>query len=97
MITSSSGNVLYEIDGCSALDLYKIYLGEHAQGLPATGLLFPLSIRTRESDTRVVRTILSVNEKEQSMTFAGDVPEGTYARLMKANFDRLIESGGCRD
>ncbi len=91
LITRSSGNVLYEMDGRSALDLYKIYLGEHAQGLPATGLLFPLSIRTRESDTRVVRTILSVNEKEQSMTFAGDVPEGTYARLMKANFDRLID------
>ncbi len=91
LITRSSGNVLYEMDGRSALDLYKIYLGEHAQGLPATGLLFPLSIRTKERDTRVVRTILSVNEKEQSMTFAGDVPEGTYARLMKANFDRLID------
>jgi hypothetical protein len=38
-----------------------------------------------------VRTILSVNEEEQSMTFAGDVPEGAYARLMKANFDRLID------
>jgi len=25
------------------------------------------------------------------MTFAGDVPEGTYARLMKANFERLID------
>ena len=25
------------------------------------------------------------------MTFAGDVAEGAYARLMKANFDRLID------
>ena len=25
------------------------------------------------------------------MTFAGDIPEGSYARLMKANFDRLID------
>ena len=25
------------------------------------------------------------------MTFAGDVPEGHYARLMKANFDRLVD------
>ncbi len=91
LITRSSGNVLYEMDGRSALDLYKRYLGEYAQGLPATGLFFPLSIRTKESDTRVVRTIMSVNEKEQSLTFAGDVPEGAYARLMKANFDRLID------
>jgi hypothetical protein len=91
LITHSKGNVLYELDGHSALELYKKYLGEHAKGLPATGLLFPLSLRTREGESGVVRTILSVNEDEQSMTFAGDVPEGAYARLMKANFDRLID------
>jgi len=91
-ITRSEGNVLYELDGQPALELYKKYLGEHAAGLPATGLLFPLSLRTKEGKTGgVVRTILSINEEEQSMTFAGDVPEGTYARLMKANFERLID------
>jgi hypothetical protein len=91
LITNSKGNVLYELDGHSALELYKTYLGEHAKGLPATGLLFPLSIRNKAGETGVVRTILSVDEKEQSMTFAGDVPEGSYARFMKANFDRLID------
>jgi hypothetical protein len=91
LITRSKGNVLYELDGHSALELHKMYLGEHAKGLPATGLLFPLSLRTRSGETGVVRTILSVNEEDQSMTFAGDVPEGSYARLMKANFDRLID------
>ena len=91
LITRSNGNVLYEFDGCSALELYKKYLGSHAKGLPATGLLFPLSLRTRAGDTGVVRTILAVNEDEQNMTFAGDVPEGSYARMMKANFDRLID------
>ncbi len=25
------------------------------------------------------------------MTFAGDVPQGAYTQLMKANFDRLID------
>jgi len=91
LITRSRGNVLFEFDGQSALGLYKRYLGEHAAGLPATGLLFPLSLRTGRSAEPVVRTILSINEAEQSMTFAGDVPEGAYARLMKANFDRLID------
>jgi hypothetical protein len=91
LITKSRGNVLYEMDGKSALDLYKTYLGEHASGLPATGLLFPLSLRTKTGETGVVRTILAVDESAQSMTFAGDVPEGAYARLMKANFDHLID------
>ena len=91
LITHSKENVLYELDGHSALELYKKYLGEHAKGLPATGLLFPLCVRSKPDETGVVRTILSVDEKEQSMTFAGDVPEGFYARFMKANFDRLID------
>jgi len=91
LITRSQGNELFEMDGRSALELYKQYLGKHAEGLPATGLLFPLSLRTGENDYGVVRTILSVDRQKQSLVFAGDVPEGTYARLMKANFDRLID------
>ncbi len=91
LITKSINNVLFEMDGKSALDLYKTYLGEHAEGLPATGLLFPLSLSTQESNTRVVRTLLAVDEETQSMTFAGDVPEGSRAQLMRANFDRLID------
>lgn len=91
LITKSRGNVLFELDGQSALQLYKNYLGEHAAGLPAAGLLFPLALREAGQEGGLVRTILSVNEEDQSMTFAGDMPEGTYARLMKANFDRLID------
>jgi hypothetical protein len=91
LITNSNGNVLFELDGHSALELYKKYLGEHASSLPAAGLLFPLCIRNKPGDTGVVRTILSIDEHDHSMTFAGDVPEGSFARFMKANFDRLID------
>jgi len=90
-VTKSCGNILYELDDRSALALYKEYLGEHAAGLPASGLLFPISLRGDEGHAGVVRTILAVDEKDQSMTFAGDVPEGKYVRLMWANFDRLID------
>lgn len=91
LVTRSEGNVLYELDGRSALALYKEYLGDAAAALPASGLLFPLSITQSEGGAEVVRTILSIDEAAQSMTFAGDVPRGAYARLMKANFDRLID------
>ena len=91
LITRSEGNVLYELDGKPALALYRQYLGEHAAHLPASGLLFPLSLRTADSEERVVRTILSIDDAAGSLTFAGDVPQGNYARLMKANFDRLVE------
>ena len=90
VVTRSVGNILYELDGQPALALYKKYLGEHASDLPASGLLFPLSLRTAAGES-VVRTILGINEAEQSLTFAGDLPQGVHTRLMKANFDRLID------
>lgn len=91
LITRAQDNVLYELDGQSALELYKRYLGEHAAELPASALLFPLALRIDGENESLVRTILGVNEEAQSMTFAGDMPQGAYARLMKANFDRLID------
>ena len=90
-VTRSEGNVLFELDGKPALQLYKDYLGDRANGLPATGLFFPLTIRSHdEQDKQIVRTILAVDEATQSMTFAGDIPEGSLAQLMRANFDRLV-------
>ncbi len=91
-VTKSRANVLYELDGKPALELYKSYLGDLAKELPASALLFPLSLRSKTSDhERLVRTILSVNEAEQSLTFAGDIPEGYLVQLMKANPERLID------
>lgn len=90
LITKAKNNILYELDNKPALALYKNYLGDKAKELPASGLLFPLNIKHSDG-TELVRTILAVNEADQSMTFAGDIPEGASARLMKANFDRLID------
>lgn len=91
LVTRAEGNILYELDGKPALELYKQYLGDRAEGLPATGLLFPLAL-TREGEARqIVRTILAVDEATQSLTFAGDIPVGAQAQLMKAQLDRLVE------
>ncbi len=92
LITRSQGNVLFELNHKPALQLYKDYLGELASGLPGTALNFPLAIRQTQTDPkRLVRTILAVDETGQSLTFAGDMPEGGYAQFMRANFDRLIQ------
>jgi len=94
MITKSEQNVLYEIDHQNALELYKKYLGKYASELPGSALLFPLAIKTGNDETTVVRTILTIDEEKQTMTFAGNVPVGAAVRLMKANFDELIYSSG---
>jgi len=90
-VTRSKGNVLFELDGEPALALYERYLGEdEVKGLPGSALLFPLQIYDpARPDHQVVRTVLAVDRNTKSMTFAGDVPEGWVAQLMRGNFDRL--------
>jgi len=88
-ITNSSSNVLYEIEDQNALELYKKYLGPASENLPGAALLFPLSVIIPGAVKPVVRTILSINEEDRSMTFAGDVPVGSRVRFMKANFEKL--------
>ena len=92
VITKSHKNILYEIDNSNALDLYKEYLGPYVDELPGSALLFPLSIKVNNSDKNLVRTILSINEENKSMVFAGNLPEGSKLRLMKANFEKLIQA-----
>jgi hypothetical protein len=89
IITRSAKNVLYEFDNRPALALYKQYLGEHAVGLPASGLNFPLEVSFGEH--RVLRALLAVDEKEQSITYAGNVPEGALARFMMGQIEDLID------
>ena len=92
VVTRSKGNILYELDGEPALALYKAYLGDRAADLPASALLFPLALRTSaERDRPVVRTILSIDEENQALRFAGDIPQESLVQLMRANFDRLIQ------
>jgi hypothetical protein len=93
-ITKSVANVLYELDGRPALELYKQFLGEQAKKLPSSALLFPIFLKsgTDKMDRNAVRTILSVDEVNQSMTFAGDVPEGTSIQLMRAGHENLFEA-----
>jgi hypothetical protein len=94
VITQSESNVLYSIDNKPALELYKSYLGEFAAELPGSGLRFPMSVRKDINSAPLIRTLLAVDEASQSMTFAGDLPQGYLCRLLKTNMDLLIENAG---
>ncbi|HET9657763.1 MAG TPA: FIST N-terminal domain-containing protein [Kineosporiaceae bacterium] len=90
-VTRAKDNVLFELDGQPALDLYEQYLGELASGLPGTGLQFPLAISDGPHGDPLVRTMLAVHPGNRSITFAGDIPQGWTAQLMRASFDRLVD------
>lgn len=90
-ITRSEGNVLFEIDGKPALDLYKTYLGDKASELPQAALLYPLSVQSVEGEEPLVRTILNIDEEQNSMILAGDVPQGSRVQLMMSTMDDIAE------
>ena len=94
VITRSSGNVLYELDHVPALAVYKELLGPLGYALPASGLMFPLKIRESTQSGGVIRTILGIDENEGSVTFAGDLPEGWLAKLVRTDLDQLVAGAG---
>jgi hypothetical protein len=92
-VTRCAGNLLYELDGRRALDVYKLYLGDYASGLPASGLLFPFEMLDAQGQpSGLIRTILGVDEAEGSLTLAGDIEPQGMLRLMHSSADRLVEA-----
>ena len=91
-ITRSMGSIVYEIDHQPALAMYKKYLGELSTDLPGSGLRFPLSVKDSQSGRGHVRTLLGIDIDKQSLSFAGDVPQGSLCKLMKTDIDSLIDA-----
>lgn len=92
IVTKSKNNVLCELDNKPALDLYKTYLGEKAKELPGAALLYPLNVLSKDEDKSIVRTILNIDEKKNSMILAGDIEEGSRVQLMMTNLDNLVDA-----
>lgn len=86
MVTKAQGKVVYELNGEPALNVYERFLGQHADKLPAIGVEYPLgfispSAHTDEEDHYVLRATMSVDRKERSIAFAGEIPEGVVVNL----------------
>ncbi|MCF6141792.1 FIST C-terminal domain-containing protein [Flavobacterium sp. K77] len=91
IVTRSQGNVLFEIDGQPALDLYKNYLGDKASELPKASLFYPLNVTPQDRNEPVVRTILNIDNANSSMILAGDVPTDSKVQLMMASVDNIAD------
>ncbi len=92
VVTKSEANVLFELDGKPALDLYKKYLGNKSSELPSAALLYPLNVKSSDEKQAIVRTILNINEKENTMILAGDIPENSKVQLMMTNVDQIANA-----
>ena len=96
-ITKSKGNVLYELNHEPALKVYERFLGKHANKLPSVGVEYPLGLIDKywtlsDSNYCLLRATMSVNRNDGSITFAGDVPEGTMVRLTCADSSSILDA-----
>lgn len=93
IVTKSDSNILYELDNQPALDLYKKYLGEKSKELPGAALLYPLNVKKSEDEAHsIVRSILNINEEDNAMILAGDIPENSKVQLMMTNVDNIANA-----
>ncbi|MCU0666761.1 MAG: FIST C-terminal domain-containing protein [Candidatus Omnitrophica bacterium] len=82
-VTASDDNVVYEIDGQPAINIYKEYFAKDSSGINESlrriSILYPLGIHLDEE--YLLRNITCVNNNG-SLSFQGNIPVGSWVRLM---------------
>jgi hypothetical protein len=96
-VTKARGKVVYELNGEPALNVFERFLGQHAEKLPAIGVEYPLgftmpSQNTSRTDLYILRATMSVDRKERSITFAGEIPEGAMVNLTCGDKPSILEA-----
>ena len=91
IIEKSIKNRVYQISGKTTVDFYKHYLGDDIdQLLPAIGIEFPLV-----QDINGIKSARAVLKKHDdgSLSFAGNIQEGTQVQFGHGNVQLIIEKG----
>lgn len=96
-VTRASGNILYELNGEPALQVYERFLGKHAEKLPAVGVEYPLGLVGKcldndSGDYYLLRATMSVDRQEGSIRFAGEIPEGAEVHLTCGDNSSILEA-----
>jgi hypothetical protein len=96
-VTRSEGNVVYELNGQPALEVYERFLGKHADKLPGVGVEYPFGLVERsgvlgENDYYLLRATMSVNRSNGSIAFAGEIPEGSLVRLTCGEYTSILNA-----
>lgn len=97
LVTKSNGNVLHELDGQPALQVYEKFLGRYASRLPAVGVEYPLGLLPSRMDDDedgyfLCRATMGVDRDSKSIIFAGDIPQGSLVKMTMGNENDVIEA-----
>ncbi|SHI29987.1 sensor domain-containing diguanylate cyclase [Pseudobutyrivibrio xylanivorans] len=88
-VTHSEGDVVYEIDGKPAYDVYEHYLHiEKGHSFFYDALEFPMQVQV-DNETKYIRHAKSVNP-DGSVVMSSNVPQGSYIHLTYGDPRRII-------
>lgn len=88
-VTKAQGNIVYEIDGEPALDIYTKYLNFGDETNTSLSAEYPLLL-SRDDGLFVLRAMMVINE-DKSMVYAGSIPEGAKVRFGMAPGPEIID------
>lgn len=96
-VTKAEKNVLYELDGKPALEVYEKFLGQNASLLPAVGVEYPLGLLgpsgdVDEDDYYLCRATMGVDRVKGTVTFAGDIPEGAFVKMTMGSESDILQA-----
>ena len=89
-VTKSYKNRVYKVEDVPAVDIYAKYLGKKAvEHLPKIGIDFPFLFE--KNGVMIGRAVLQ-KHSDGSLTFAGNIDEGTDVRFGVGNIDIILQN-----
>ena len=96
-VTRGLANIVQELDGHTAVNLYETYFGRAADSLKAGSLVdvsivYPLGMPIPGEEEYLLRNVLKVDPATGSLIYAGEIPEGSEVRLMMGSKERALDA-----
>ena len=96
-VTRGLANIVQELDGHTAVNLYETYFGRAAESLKAGSLadmsiVYPLGMPIPGEEEYLLRNVLKVDPTTGSLIYAGEIPEGSEVRLMMGSKERALDA-----
>jgi len=89
VVTKAIGNVVYTIDNEPALKVYKEHLNISDDDLPEIGIEYPLLVK--KDNREVLRAVTGIDKEQQSLVFAGTVPQDAIVTFSTSPGFEIIE------
>ncbi|MBI3323202.1 MAG: FIST C-terminal domain-containing protein [Candidatus Omnitrophica bacterium] len=95
-VTRATANVVQELDGHSAVNLYETYFGRAAESLKSGSLVemsivYPLGMPVPGEEEYMLRNVLRV-DPGGAIVYAGEISEGSEVRLMMGSKEKALQA-----